>query len=164
MVFQELLAHPDLLASPLAAYQVALELPEIGDYQVHQVMSRTPESFVLTNIFNLSTSFSSCVCKKKRKYFLFTLSPLPFYQCCFTLPCYHCLSLTILQFQRTSLFLLCTSARHHPKECILRLFCLCFCHLSLLPPFFPPSYTPPSLSASILSSFHPYLDVGSFAV
>lgn len=51
MVFLELLAHPDLLGSPLAAYQVAPELPEIRDYQVHQVMSRTPDSFVLTNIF-----------------------------------------------------------------------------------------------------------------
>lgn len=50
MVFLELLAYPDFLGSPLVAYQVAPELPEIGDYQVHQVMSRTPDSFVLTNI------------------------------------------------------------------------------------------------------------------
>lgn len=49
-VFLEFPAHPDLLASPLAAYQVVPELPEIGDYQVHQVMSRTPDSFVFTNI------------------------------------------------------------------------------------------------------------------
>lgn len=48
MVFLALLAHPDLQANPLVAYQVVLELPEIRDYQVHQVMSM--ESFE-SNIF-----------------------------------------------------------------------------------------------------------------
>lgn len=52
---------------------------------------------------------------------------------------------------------LCITQKNVLFSCFVSLF------LSLLPPFFPP-YTPPSLSASILSSFHPYLDVGSFAV
>lgn len=44
-----LLAHPDLQANPLVAYQVVQELLEIRDYRVHQVMSI--ES--LTSIFTI---------------------------------------------------------------------------------------------------------------
>lgn len=121
MVFLALLAHPDLQVNPLVEYQVVLELLEIRDYRVHQVMSM--ESFE-TNI--LSTKIcpftSRVICVKM--YFLFTLSPLPFYQCCFILSFYHCTSLTIPPVPKRKFVLVCTSTLHHPKECALFLFCI----------------------------------------
>lgn len=77
MVFLALLAHPDLQANLLAAYQAALELLEVRDYSVHQVMSM--ESFE-TNILkhkNVSIYFWSYLCKNVFSIYTFTTSLLP---------------------------------------------------------------------------------------
>lgn len=140
MVFLELLAHPDFLASPLAAFQVAPELLEIGDYQVHQVMSRTPDSFVLTNISQAQQFvhffFKLFLEKKVLSIYSFTTSFLPvlFHSSLLSLPFSHDSPVPKHQF-----FLVVYISSASPRRMYSSpVLCLCFCHVSLLPPFFPP--------------------------